>query len=263
MHAVFKVEANHGGQENMKDRHLRTRAHSLLHRWGFDIVPYSGRYFPSKRRIETMRDTDVSVLIDVGANQGQYVTDVRRDGWRGTALSIEPLPDAYAVLADRASRDDLWASVNVALGAESGVSTLNVARNQVSSSLLEMTERHRTAVQGSAFVESIEVRVETLDALVADRGLAGSFYLKIDTQGYELEVLRGAIATIDACRAIELELSLEPLYEGQPLMPEICRWLLDHEFIAVALWPSLCDPHGRKLMQMDGIFVPAQGKQRT
>src|ERR1700722_5258793 len=118
----------------MRDRHIKTCAHLLLHRCGFDVVPYSGRYFPSKRRIETIHSADVNVLIDVGANQGQYVNAVRRDGWRGPALSVEPLPDAYAVLADRASRDALWTSVNVALGAEPGVASLNVARNAVSSS---------------------------------------------------------------------------------------------------------------------------------
>jgi FkbM family methyltransferase len=240
----------------MDIRQLKTRVHSLLHRCGFDIVPYSGRYFPSKRRIETMYRTGVSVVIDVGANRGQFVDELRGGGWHGPVVSIEPHPSAYAVLADRADADHLWSTINVAVGAKRGAAVLNLADNDASSSILPMTDRHRAVAPESRFGESIEVVVETIDSVVEDRHLDGTFYLKIDTQGYELEVLRGAVATLEACAAVELELSLEELYEGQPLMADVSRWLLDQGFIPIAQWPILVDPGGAPL-QMDAIFVRA------
>jgi FkbM family methyltransferase len=242
----------------VETRRIKTRIHEAFHRCGFDIVPYTGRYFPSKRRIETMRATDVTTVVDVGANEGQFVHEIRRDGWAGPVVSIEPLPAAYSALTDKASRDHLWTTINVAAGAARGVATLNIADNQVSSSLLAMDERHHAAAPGSRFIESIDVVVETIDSLAAEHHFAGRFYLKIDTQGYELEVLEGAALTINACAAIEVELSLEQLYEGQTLMPEIVRWLLDHGFNATALWPSFVRSDGVPL-QMDGIFVRTRG----
>ena len=150
--------------------------------------------------------TGVDTVIDVGANRGQFVHELRRDGWRGPIVSIEPLPGAYAALADRASHDRLWTTVNVAAGAARGVANLKIAENEASSSLLAMHGRHRAAAPASRFVESIDVVVDTIDSIVAERHVGGTFYMKIDTQGYELEVLRGASSTIDACAAIELEL---------------------------------------------------------
>jgi FkbM family methyltransferase len=175
-------------------------------------------------------------------------------------VSIEPLPEAYAALADRASHDRLWTTVNVAAGAARGVATLKIAENEASSSLLAMHGRHRAAAPGSHFLESVDVVVDTVDSIVAERHLGGTFYMKIDTQGYELEVLRGASSTIAACAAIELELSLEELYEGQPLMADVTRWLLDHGFNAIALWPSFVSSQG-VLLQMDGIFVRTRGSK--
>ena len=170
----------------MDVRRVKTRIHQTLHRCGFDVVPYTGRYFPSKRRIETMRSAGVSTVIDVGANTGQFVDEIRRDGWHGPIMSVEPLPDAYAVLVDRAKRDRLWTTANVAAGAARGVASLNIADNGASSSLLAMNPRHSTSAPGSRVVKSVEVRVETVDSLVAERHLGGTFYMKIDTQGYEM-----------------------------------------------------------------------------
>src|SRR5205823_1885414 len=145
--------------------------------------------------------------------RGQFASELRKDGWDGEIVSFEPLPSAYAALATRASSDTQWTAVNVAIGAARGVATLKVAGNEVSSSLLEMSERHRAAAPESEFVEEVDVNIETVDSVVAKWHLGGRFYLKIDTQGYELDVLLGADSTIDACPAIELELSLEELYE--------------------------------------------------
>ncbi len=233
---------------------LKRRLHQTLQRFGFDVVPYDGRYFHRKKRIEIMRHGEVGIVVDVGANEGQFAQDIRGDGWRGRIVSVEPLPNAYAALATKATRDPLWTTVNVAAGAGKAAATLNVARNSVSSGLLKMSDRHTTAAPQSGYVDSVEVVVDTIDSLVAELQLTERLYLKIDTQGYELEVLRGASSVLEQCSAIELELSLSELYDQQPLMPDVVRWLLDRGFVAITLWPSFVTAEG-DLLQMDGIFV--------
>jgi FkbM family methyltransferase len=233
---------------------FKTVAHQTLHRLGFDVVPYSGRYFSSKLRVETMRRCGVSLVLDVGANEGQYVEEIRRDGWAGSVVSLEPLLDVYRVLALKTQSDERWTALNIAAGAIAAQRVINVAGNTWSSSLLPLTERHTDAAPASRYVSTEIVKIEPLDDIVdLLRINDNTFYLKADTQGYELEVLAGAVAVLQRTAAIELELSLVELYEGQPLFADVMRSVRDLGFVPIDLSP--CFVAGGETLQMNGLFV--------
>lgn len=199
----------------------------------------------------------VDLVIDVGANEGQYARGLRSSGYPGSIISIEPLSSAFDVLAGAASGDSGWQAKRGAAGSAEGEMELRVAGNGVSSSFLPMLDRHVEAAPGSAEQGSETVAVSPLDRLVlSDLMRASAGLLKIDTQGFEAEVLGGASAVLDSGRlaGVEVELSLVPLYEGQPLWPELADLLRRAGFVLLALGHGFRDPKTGELLQVDGLF---------
>jgi hypothetical protein len=143
-----------------------------------------------------------------------------------------------------------------ALGRAAGEGRINVAQNLLSSSLLPMNELHLQAAPESAYVSSEPVRVARLDELAASvLPPDGHLLLKIDTQGYEEEVLAGATGVLNRICALQLELSVTPLYRGAPdlrRMLELCESL---GFRLHGLIPGFYDPKTGQLLQMDGLFL--------
>ena len=119
-----------------------------------------------------------------------------------------------------------------------------------------MREKHIRAAPASAYVGEETVATRSLDSLVrSGLALAHKTLLKADVQGLELAVLRGARMTLEAICMIELELSLQELYAGQPLFEEICQYLRDSGFSLVSLGTGLVDLDSGAVLQLDGVFV--------
>jgi FkbM family methyltransferase len=201
---------------------------------------------------------EFSFVLDVGANTGQYGLLVRSCGHLGPIVSFEPLAAAYEKLTACAASDPLWTvAQRTALGSRVSHATINVAGNSVSSSLLAMSARHLEAEPRSAFIGTEIIDVVALDDcfsryVAATRG----GFLKVDTQGYEMEVLRGAHRSLsESIDVVQIELSLVPLYEGQPLMLDICNLLKSYGFNLRHIIPGLKHPVSGALLQLDGIFA--------
>ena len=217
---------------------------------------YPGGRHPDHLRGLLLTELGVDLVVDVGANIGQYGRQLRDWGYDGRILSFEPMRDEYATLAALAEEDGNWEARRLAVGIENGELTINVAGNSISSSLLPMLERHVRTAPKSAYVGDQVVTVERLDTAAAP-GVAASTrpYLKVDTQGYEAAVLEGAGALLQEFVGIELELSLQPLYEGQELMPEAVSRLQRLGYRLARISPGLTDGATGESLQCDGIFV--------
>ena len=207
-------------------------------------------------RLELLRDADVDVVLDVGANTGQYARSLREKGWPGPMVSFEPLSSAYADLEAAAAADPAWSVRRVALSDAAGDAEFQVAGNSASSSLLPMTELHSDAAPHSAVVATERVPVARLDDVIDEVAPdTRRAWLKLDVQGGELGVLRGAERTLDRVGVIDAELSLDTLYEGQPDLMEVVGWLREHGFDLVKLEEAFRHPQTGQLLQCDGLFV--------
>ncbi len=225
-------------------------------RAGLDVRKIGSTRHPAGRRARLMRTLGIDLVLDVGANVGEYGADLRRSGYRGRIVSFEPLGAAFQTLSERAERDGAWACVRAALGERQGNVTLHVAGNLASSSILEMLASHAAAAPDSAYVGTEEVPMRTLAAIgVATLGNAARPYLKADVQGYELSVLRGAGDVLPHFAALELELSLVQLYAGGPLMQEVVAFCAERDFILAGVEPGFTDQRSGQLLQLNGIFV--------
>lgn len=198
----------------------------------------------------------IGLVVDVGANVGQYAGGLRRESFDGDILSIEPLRSAYALLRDAAEKDPRWHVANAALGSEPGVAVLNVSGNSVSSSLLPMLGSHLAAAPDSKYVRTEQVAIKSLTDLFKGAGLeVAPMLLKVDTQGTELDVLSGiAPDCMGKVQALELELSLSPLYGGQALAPEVLSSVYERGFELIALEPVFATPSTNNLLQVNGLF---------
>jgi FkbM family methyltransferase len=208
------------------------------------------------RRVALLRHASVSLVLDVGANVGQYGRSLRDNGYNGRIVSFEPLSEAFQDLQKVASADDLWDVRRCALGAESAKSEIGIAGNSLSSSLLAMHERHERALPTSRYVgrEKVDVyRLDDLaDGLVTQEDIP---FLKLDVQGYEERVLDGASAITEHLAGVEVELSLVPLYEGAPEWRTMIDRLEDLRFFVASIEPGFIDRRNGQVLQVDAIFL--------
>ena len=170
-------------------------------------------------------------------------------------ISFEPSADAYRLL-ERSTKDNSnWAAVQAALGATNDSALLNVSANSVSSSLLQVTSRHTQAERASEQRASERVPVLPLDGQLDQYGDKKRIWLKLDVQGYEEEVLKGATHTLPRCRVVQCEASLQALYEGGTDYLDLLRIIRDEGFTMIWIQPGFIDQQSGELLQFDFIAV--------
>ena len=161
---------------------------------------------------------DVNCVLDVGANRGQYGHELRHAGYRGRLLSFEPVEHLCRELQEAAAGDATWSAHRVALGREAGVFDINVTRHDVFSSfrapIAFAAERFGAAAEVARH-ERVTVRrlEEVLDELFGS-GPPPRCFLKMDTQGYDLEVFAGLGRWIEHVVGLQSEVAAIPLYAG-------------------------------------------------
>jgi FkbM family methyltransferase len=206
-------------------------------------------------RLAAMLDANrVRLVLDVGANEGQFATALRKAGYLGEIFSFEPLADAHAVLTDRAGGQ--WrVAPRVALSDSDGTASFEVASNSVSSSLLRITEACRDAAPQAAAKITIDVPTRRLDSLWTELNLYGPAFLKIDTQGAEGLVLAGAGDLLSGpIVGVQAELGLVELYRGQILAPGIDEMLRGLGYRCADIIPGLREAKSHALLEYDGVY---------
>lgn len=230
--------------------------HRGLRHAGWDLVRHDPDNFPELARRELLRAQVINLVLDVGANTGVLAAGLRSEGYGGRIVSFEPSSAAFAELATAAAADPGWTVRRLALGATAGEVTLNVAGNSSSSSLLPMSALHVESAPESAYAATETVELATLESLREELVRPGDrVYLKLDVQGFELEVLKGAADVLPYVQVVDVELSLVPLYEGAPRLQEVVDILADIGFVLRSLSPVFLDPSTGRLLQVDGLFT--------
>lgn len=196
----------------------------------------------------------IDLVLDVGANQGQYAQRMRALGYTGRIVSFEPGSEAFRLLSTHARDDALWSVRQCALGAQQGTGSLAVSEDSVSSSLLNVAEPHLRAAPRSSAIKHEDVRVDTLDALVMPVDDA-RIWLKVDTQGSEDQVLAGAVATLERARVLQAEVSLVECYVGQADYRAVFDIAHRSGLRLVSIEPGTQDPVTGTPLQIDAIFA--------
>lgn len=159
-----------------------------------------------------LQQLEIGCVLDVGANRGQFAGELRAIGYSGFILSFEPLRTEFLAMQARFKDDARWQGYQLALGRANESKIISVPRLTVMSSFLEPLHG-----QADSTRETVEVRrLDELLSSMAPRPELSRLFLKMDTQGYDLEVFRGATGLLDRIQGIQSELSVQPLYRGMP-----------------------------------------------
>ncbi len=209
------------------------------------------------RRKALMIARKIDLVLDVGANEGQFAQMLRtRLGYPHRIVSFEPLKDAYARLNRAAALDNNWDCYNMAIGESRQTAVINISANSQSSSLLPVSESAVAIEPGIGYVGQQQVTVDTLDEMLPKISKPDdSIYLKVDTQGYELNVLRGALEVLDRFKLIQLEAAFFPAYKEEPLVGELINFMYQRGYRIISIEPGWTNNQNGEMLEADFIFA--------
>lgn len=236
---------------------MKRLAKRVIHVLGWDVRRVSPTSNPSAQLLTALNHIGANVVFDVGANVGQFAQDLRFSGFAGRIISFEPQSDAHDKLAEAARSDLDWViHSRAAVGDQDGEIEVNISGNSVSSSVLPMLDAHSSAAVDSAYVSAERAALVRLDSVAAQYlDKHSRCFIKIDTQGFEWQVLDGATDTLRLSRGVMLELSLLPLYDNQRLWREIVDRMESEGLTLWAIQEGFIDPRSGRTLQVDAIFL--------
>jgi len=229
---------------------------NVLHAFGKDLVAWPRRRKDREALNDVLALNDVSVVLDIGANVGQYAAALRAYGYGGRIVSFEPVAAAHEELERAASADPYWTvAPRTAVGNETGRITMHVSNRTDMSSALPIREETLDALPKSYNVAAEEAPVTRLDAVFGDWVAANdTAFVKIDTQGFERHVIEGAAGVIDRIAGFQLEMSIAPLYEGEASWLELVDLLAGHGYEPVLILPGFFSKTLNRQLQLDAVF---------
>jgi FkbM family methyltransferase len=208
---------------------------------------------------------NVSCVLDVGAHVGEFAIALRTlAGYEGWMLSFEPVSRPHDKLKTRSEHLERWNVFKMALGSRNEERSIKVAELDVFSSFLGRSEFGAETFRKMMDVTTEEVvPVRTLDSVVPEvmDGIPGDrIFLKVDTQGWDLEVLKGATQTLPRVVGLLTELSVQGIYQGSPHYTETLAYLESLGFELSGLFPVVRD-RALRLVELDCVMVrPPAGK---
>ena len=193
--------------------------------------------------------------MDVGANSGQFALMIHTILPEASIYSFEPLERCFRSLQQNAENIKDMHCFRFALGDTNTRMVMHANEFSGSSSILEMAELHKTAFPYTRNSTEEQVEVRTLDSLLPQLRLQSNVLAKLDVQGYELNVLRGAEEALSHINVLVIETSFYQLYENQPLFDDIYGYLNKRGFKYRGNFEQIMSATNGEVLQADAIFT--------
>lgn len=200
---------------------------------------------------------DINILIDIGANKGQFSVLFKYIYPKSLIFAFEPLKSpskTYRKLFD--GEKNVW-FYKFAIGFQKKEMEMNVSRREDSSSLLKIGEKQTEFFPGTDFDSFEKVEMSNLSSFISPEQINQTVLVKIDVQGFELEVLKGSEDLIKYFDYIYVECSYKELYQNQPLVSEVVQFLFDKGFGLEGVYNNFFDTKGVAI-QADFLFKNQQ-----
>lgn len=194
-------------------------------------------------------------ILDIGAHYGQFSKSASLVFPSADIYAFEPLNSCYGKLCGLKNFVKNFECYNTAIGDIDGETVMNRSSRDYSSSLLTMSKLHKKAFPETGVVVSEKIKISKLDSWRAGKKIERPLLMKIDVQGYEDFVLRGAGETIEETDFIICEMSFKQLYEKQALFHELYETLIRSGFVYRGHLSELRNPDTTELLQVDGLFA--------
>ncbi len=237
----------------MRRIELYNSINRFINNVGFDIRRFPGR--DQRVLIKYLKDNTIDHCFDVGANTGQFAKRLRAVGFTGKILSFEPQKKAFEQLSKTAAGQAQWEVYNIGLGDTDGKSVINISKNSVSSSILDINQILIAAAPETSYISREDIQIKRLDSFLKEKAFTGRFFLKIDAQGFESKILEGAEGCFDQVYALQLELACVSLYKGEKLFDEMKGFIESKGFYLSSLENGFVDPQSGRLLEVEAIFL--------
>lgn len=207
---------------------------------------------------EVLAAGNVECVLDVGAFTGGFFKLVRKIGFRGKVICFEPVAANHAELERSLSNDSSSEIQRCAVGSYQGTTTMRVSRHANFSSALVMSKNATTLFPTiTDVIDTLAVPGITLNSFLAERQSQiepSRTFLKVDVQGSELDVLKGADKYLGSLAGLLVEIAVEPLYQGAPNYLEMLRFTHEAGFDPVGFFPVTRTAGGRTV-EFDCLMV--------
>jgi len=217
-----------------------------------------------KHLARLLKTYEADCVLDVGAHVGEFGSALRRAGYSGPIISFEPVNDYFKRLEAVAALDPKWWVYRAALGRDTGDRPMNVMDGTGSSFLSPNQYAMRCWPEWhSAYVEKVPMRrLSGMMEMFFPRIGVSRPFLKLDTQGYDIEVFRGAGDRINEILGIQCELSLIPLYEGMPSIEDALGVFRGAGFDVTGFFPVAVENATARLLEVDCVMIRSQALSR-
>jgi FkbM family methyltransferase len=231
----------------------------FINRLGYEIIPTwrKENLFMSETLTTLFESKKINCVLDVGGNKGQYRDFLRYHvGYKGLIITFEPVESNFKICQERSQSDENWIVLKYALGNRDEKKEINIMKTDQFTSFLKPSIKntkdfeHLNQVKG---VENVEVR--QLDTIWEDLKINDFIiYLKMDTQGYDIEVVKGVRNHIDRICALQTEASVISIYDDMYSLFDSTKYLNSQEFDISGMFPVCFDSKGR-VAEFDVIMI--------
>jgi len=206
--------------------------------------------------VKTLKNFKIDLLIDVGSNEGQFAKKIIEFGYTNQIISFEPIKSIHKKLYENSKKYKNWTSKRLGFGKINSLKSINISQNSVSSSILQIKKIHTEIEPHSKFVGKEKIRIIKLDNFLNKKKFSKKkIFLKIDTQGYEKNIILGSKKVLKQISCIMLELSLTPLYKNEASFFEMVNLLKKFGFKIWSIERGFADKTTGRVLQVDVIFI--------
>jgi FkbM family methyltransferase len=218
----------------------------LFKNFGFEILPDEHKNSLQSYLLDLMNRYEINYILDVGSNQGQFYNVLRNIGYSGYIELFEPLIECHDYLK-QITKNDKYVKLNTfALGDKNEKVKFYITENNVSSSILVPKDYSKVK-------KSYDVVVKAFDSLESDFSFYKSVLLKIDAQGYEKNVILGAINSLEYFQFILMELSLFTGYVGETTMIDMFEFMKKLNYTPIFIYPGVTN-FSNEILQYEVVF---------
>ena len=236
---------------------LNKLAKNILNKFGYDIHKINSSSESAINLKKGLQENNIDLVLDIGGNIGQFGKWLLDDiNFKGKIISFEPITKAHNELVSASSAYNKWiVHERCAIGDFDGETVINISENLVSSSVLPINEAHTNIESKSKYISSEKTPIFKIDSLVNQIDIKDyNCLLKIDTQGFEKEVLDGASKSLSSFKGIICELSTTTLYDGQSLWVDVISQIESAGFELWSIGNGFTDHKTGKALQLDSVF---------
>jgi FkbM family methyltransferase len=229
---------------------------SFLKIFNLKLIKIVDQFSNSYRLSLAFKEKKIDYVFDIGANEGQFAQELRYYGFKNKIISFEPLIEEHKKLVLNSSKDSKWNVYRrIAIGNKNSQNVINVSKNSVSSSILNINKTHIDNAPDSKFVDQQIIEEKKLEDIFYELDIKESnLFIKIDTQGYETQVLEGAEKIIKRFKGILVEVSLTELYENQKTWLYIIQKIESLGFKIWSIDRGFTNKNNGRSLQADLVF---------